>query len=335
MGLGGQRAHLFGVNFADGRIKGYGLTLPGGRRRPSSSICVRGNPNYGVNDFVDNGDGTVTDHATGLMWSQDDSGAGLNWEEALAWVEQRNAETYLGPRRLAPAQRQGTAEHRRLHALARHHRLGGHRSGLQRHRDHQRGRRDRLPLLLDRHDPRELDRRARARAGAYVAFGRALGYMERSWRDVHGAGAQRSDPKEGDPADWPYGNGPQGDAIRIYNYVRLVRGRRRLSSPMDSKPVTRRFGRQLSHRPRIRLRLIVRWDRDPERRCVAAVGSGCLDSGGAQRSRVRSERGGSPLRHHCRRAGPSELRPARCRGEGGGHGRRLHRHRGRRHGGVF
>jgi len=41
--------------------------------------------------------------------------------------------------------------------------------------------------------------------------------------DVHGAGAQRSDPKVGDPANWPYGHGPQGDVIRIFNYVRLVR----------------------------------------------------------------------------------------------------------------
>lgn len=42
--------------------------------------------------------------------------------------------------------------------------------------------------------------------------------------DVHGAGAQRSDPKEGDPADFPHGRGPQGDVIRIYNFVRCVRG---------------------------------------------------------------------------------------------------------------
>ena len=41
--------------------------------------------------------------------------------------------------------------------------------------------------------------------------------------DVHGAGCQRSDPKVGDPANYPYGHGPQGDVIRIYNYVRCVR----------------------------------------------------------------------------------------------------------------
>ena len=50
-----------------------------------------------------------------------------------------------------------------------------------------------------------------------------MDYMNDSWRDVHGAGAQRSDPKSGDPAGFPTGNGPQGDAIRIYNHARLVR----------------------------------------------------------------------------------------------------------------
>jgi hypothetical protein len=66
--------------------------------------------------------------------------------------------------------------------------------------------------------------------GAYVCFGEALGWMEEPPQsgnyllmDVHGAGAQRSDPKTGDPSEWPHGNGPQGDVIRIYNYVRLVR----------------------------------------------------------------------------------------------------------------
>lgn len=41
--------------------------------------------------------------------------------------------------------------------------------------------------------------------------------------DVHGAGAQRSDPKAGDPAQFPHGRGPQGDVIRINNFVRCVR----------------------------------------------------------------------------------------------------------------
>jgi len=90
-------------------------------------------------------------------------------------------------------------------------------------------------------------------AAMYVAFGRAAGWMsarslaggppERGgglggppgaeppaagggdyhFVDIHGAGAQRSDPKSGDPTMFPHGRGPQGDVIRIYNYVRLVR----------------------------------------------------------------------------------------------------------------
>ena len=94
----------FGVNFADGRIKGYGRTNPMGSEMTQFVRYVRGNTDYGVNDFVDKGDpstgsgqaGTVTDNATGLMWSQDDSGAGMNWEDALAWVQQKNVENYLG-----------------------------------------------------------------------------------------------------------------------------------------------------------------------------------------------------------------------------------------------
>jgi hypothetical protein len=86
---------LFGVNFADGRIKGYGLELFC-RDKTFFVIYVRGNTGYGTNAFTDNGDGTVSDGSTGLMWTRDDSGTGLNWEEALAWVAQKNSEVYLG-----------------------------------------------------------------------------------------------------------------------------------------------------------------------------------------------------------------------------------------------
>jgi len=67
-------------------------------------------------------------------------------------------------------------------------------------------------------------------AVVYVAFGEALGRMEIPpnsdsyvLMDVHGAGAQRSDPKSGDPADYPHGFGPQGEVRRIYNYARMFR----------------------------------------------------------------------------------------------------------------
>jgi hypothetical protein len=41
--------------------------------------------------------------------------------------------------------------------------------------------------------------------------------------DVHGAGAQRSDPKIGRRENDPQYFGPQGDVKYVFNYVRCVR----------------------------------------------------------------------------------------------------------------
>lgn len=49
---------------------------------------------YGTNDFVDNGDGTVTDKNTGLMWSQNDNGEELTWKEALSYAENATTAGY-------------------------------------------------------------------------------------------------------------------------------------------------------------------------------------------------------------------------------------------------
>lgn len=68
------------------------------------------------------------------------------------------------------------------------------------------------------------DSSGRGAFAAYIAFGRALGYMNNAWLDVHGAGAQRSDPKTGSAAEFAQGHGPQGDTVRIENYVRCVTG---------------------------------------------------------------------------------------------------------------
>ncbi|PJI84289.1 uncharacterized protein DUF1566 [Yoonia maricola] len=57
--------------------------------------CVAGNE-IGANDFADNGDGTVTDAATGLMWSQADAGQDMDWEAALAYAVEMNESAYLG-----------------------------------------------------------------------------------------------------------------------------------------------------------------------------------------------------------------------------------------------
>ncbi|CAA6676474.1 MULTISPECIES: DUF1566 domain-containing protein [unclassified Lentimonas] len=56
--------------------------------------AVRGNTSYGINDFVDNGDRTITDNATGLMWSQNDNGEAISWEAALAYAEAATTADY-------------------------------------------------------------------------------------------------------------------------------------------------------------------------------------------------------------------------------------------------
>lgn len=213
---------LFGVNFADGRIKGYDLAMPGGSEKTFFVICVRGNTDYGLNNLVDNGDGTITDQATGLMWAQADSGTGMNWETTLAWVQTQNAANYLGYSdwRLPNAKElQSIVDYSRSPETSGSAAIDPLFNCTQ--IINEAGEAD-YPYYWT--GTTHVSWNDMATSGNYLAFGRALGYMNGGWIDVHGAGAQRSDPKEGDPADYPYGHGPQGDAIRIYNYVRLVRG---------------------------------------------------------------------------------------------------------------
>ncbi len=82
----------FGVNFGTGHIKAY--TISTGPRHLVR--CVRGNLAYGVNLFKNNGDGTISDLATGLMWPQADNGSGVEWEQALAYAQTQNSANYLG-----------------------------------------------------------------------------------------------------------------------------------------------------------------------------------------------------------------------------------------------
>ncbi len=223
---GGQQL-LFGLNLADGRIKGYGLVMPGGGQKTFCVQCVRGNKYYGKNDFTGNGDGTITDRATGLMWAQNDCATKMNWVQTLAWVQQQNAQNHLGHNdwRLPNA--------KELQSILDYTRSPDYTKSAAI---------DPLfnctPITNEAGQPdygfywtstTHKSSNGMHAAAIYVAFGRALGYMSNAWVDVHGAGAQRSDPKVGNPADFPTGRGPQGDAIRIYNFARLVR---------DAQPAT-------------------------------------------------------------------------------------------------
>ncbi|MFI3169591.1 MAG: DUF1566 domain-containing protein [Faecalibacterium sp.] len=226
--LGGNTT-VFGYNFADGRIKGYEID------KDFYCYFVRGNTNYGQNLFADNGDGTITDEATCLMWTQYDSGyygAGplqdgtLSWEEALAWVQEMNDAQLLGYSdwRLPHIKElQSLGEYETATVLTGEAGIdplfdctpivnyfgvddyGFYWSGTTH---------DDLSASEDRYG-----------AACYMTFGLSMGEMDGQQLDVHGTGAQRSDPKTGDRANYPAPdpNAPQGDEQRVFNMARLVR----------------------------------------------------------------------------------------------------------------
>lgn len=231
---GGQK--LFGVNFADGRIKGYDLTMPGGSEKTFFVLAVRGNTQYGINAFADNGDGSITDNATGLTWAKDDSGAGMNWEEALAYVQAQNAANYLGHNdwRLPDIKElQSIIDYSRSPDTTNSASIDPLFNSTQ--ITNEAGQAD-YPFYWT--STTHAGSNGGGETADYLAFGRALGYMNGNWVDVHGAGAQRSDPKIGDASQFPQGRGPQGDAIRIDNYVRLVRGGNVVSTPNGNPTAT-------------------------------------------------------------------------------------------------
>lgn len=212
---------VFGVNFADGRIKGYGMMLHG-HDKTFFVMYVRGATGYGVNDFTDNGDGTVTDASSGLMWSKADNGKAISWQDALAYAQTANAEGYLGHddwRLPNVKELQAIVDYTRSPDTTNSPAIDPVFESTQ--IINEAGQDDFGWVWSSTTHANWTDQPGSA--GAYVSFGRATGYFQGVWTDVHGAGAQRSDPKLGDPADFPQGNGPQGDAQRIYNFVRLVR----------------------------------------------------------------------------------------------------------------
>lgn len=216
---------MFGVHFADGRIKGYPTgPMPGEEDGKLFFVLyVRGNEEYGKNNFVDNGDSTVTDLSTGLMWQKEDSKEGMNWESSLIHAENLNLSGYDDWRLPNAKEVQSIVDYSRS--------LSTHDSAaidpiFQTTSIIDEGGNKNYPFYWTSTSHENLQN---GRGAVYVAFGEALGWIEDplgdfELMDVHGAGAQRSDPKDGNPADYPYGHGPQGDVIRIYNYVRCVRG---------------------------------------------------------------------------------------------------------------
>lgn len=214
--MGGQ-ATVFGVNFADGRIKGYPKGHEENVRDRRYIRYVRGNSDYGKNQLRSKGDGTVADAATGLFWQQQDSGKTVNWQGALAYCEGLELAGFNDWRLPNAKELQSIVDYTRSPATSGSAAI------------------DPLFGITEVESyfwtgTTHLDGSHPGSNAVYVAFGRAMGYFaphgssSRQWIDVHGAGAQRSDPKTGTSADYPAGFGPQGDDRRMSNYVRCVRG---------------------------------------------------------------------------------------------------------------
>ncbi len=217
--MGGDET-VFGVNFIDGRIKGYPKYDPStGDDKTMYFRMVRGNTSYGINNFADNGDGTISDNATGLIWQQNDDGITRDWENALMYAENLSFAGNNDWRLPTAKELQSIVDYTRCPDVTNSPAL------------------DPIFSATSFNDPEgnsgqygyywtgtsHLDGANPYSSAVYIAFGEAQGFMNGNLVDVHGAGSQRSDPKSGDPNDYPEYFGPQGDVRYVYNYVRLVR----------------------------------------------------------------------------------------------------------------
>ncbi|HBE88301.1 MAG TPA: DUF1566 domain-containing protein [Elusimicrobia bacterium] len=215
----GKDEAIFGVNFLDGRIKGYPRLDPRtGERRRMYFRLVSGDTRYGANRFADNGDGTISDLSTGLMWEKEDSGEGLDWAGALDYAKNSRTGGYRDWR--LPSAKE-------LHTIVDYSRSPQATGGASisplfpiSEIEGPDGGRD-FPYFWT--GTTHLDGIKPAAHAIYIAFGEARGMMRGRLTDAHGAGAQRSDPKSGNPAEYPSYFGPQGDLRRVYNHARAVR----------------------------------------------------------------------------------------------------------------
>jgi len=203
----GRDQSAFGFNFADGRIKSYPL------RAARYVRCVRANLDYGKNKYQDNENGTITDLATGLTWQKADSLKTMNWKKALAYAENLELAEYDDWRLPSIKELQSIVDYNSAPDAADSQKRGPAIDPI-------------FTLSKTESWFWSSTTHIENQFGYYVCFGQAFSARKKAGKQInaHGAGAVRSDPKEGDPAGWPDGLGPQADEIRINNFARCVRG---------------------------------------------------------------------------------------------------------------
>jgi len=214
---------MFGVNYVDGRIKGYPTHI-----KEYYVRCVTGNTDYGVNDFVDNSDQTISDNATGLMWQQNDSES-INWDDAISQCEAAVTAQHSDWRLPNAKELQSILDYSRspdTYSSAAIDPIFNASSFINEEGVTDWGYYWASSTHVDNSD--------NGSNATYVSFGRALGYMNNTIMDVHGAGSQRSNDKV-DVSNEPgaasatdanglfYYKGPQGDILRDNNKIRCVR----------------------------------------------------------------------------------------------------------------
>jgi len=212
---------VFGVNFVDGRIKGYPKFSPPASSNGATMYfrMVRGNTSYGINNLSDNNDGTISDSSTGLMWQQNDDGITRDWQDALVYAEGLTLNGYSDWRLPNAKELQSIVDYTRCPDVTNSASI------------------DPLFGATSFNDPDgdpgqygyywtgspHKDGPNPYSTAVYIAFGEAQGEMNNNLMDVHGAGSQRSDPKTGSINNYPQYHGPQGDVRYVFNYVRAVR----------------------------------------------------------------------------------------------------------------
>lgn len=214
---------MFGVNYVDGRIKGYPTTT-----KEYYVRCVTGNVSYGTNDFTDNSDQTISDNATGLMWQKDDSDS-HHWDDAISQCESASTATYNDWRLPNVKELQSIVDYTvspDSHDQAAINAIFNSSEIVNEEGEDDWG--------FYWSSTTHVDNDGDGSNATYVSFGRALGYMNSNILDVHGAGSQRSNDKVNvstEPGaqsasgsdDIFYYKGPQGDILRTNNKVRCVR----------------------------------------------------------------------------------------------------------------
>ena len=219
---------MFGVNFVDGRIKGYPTTMRGEDKK-FYVLCTRGNEDYGKNSFVDNDDNTITDNATALMWEKDDAESS-DFENAIDMCKSSTTADYTDWRLPNVKELQSIVDYSRSPDTTNSAAINSIFNAS--FFTNEEGETDWGYYWSS---TSHVNSSGNGSGASYVSFGRALGVMNNNVLDVHGAGAQRSNAKQsenssgassvtnaGDGSTYHY-FGPQGDILRINNMVRCVR----------------------------------------------------------------------------------------------------------------